>query len=210
MSKLFVAASLLLATSGSVVQARSWTDVAPLHGLDPQEEVSMDLIQLYIGMDPLAPPAPTASPSTASPSLQPSESPTLKPTLFPIDFPSAVPSLGPDPYPPNDEPLNPDSSYFNYNDSPGASHGPGSLGFYQVNNKMTYGYKNNAWGQVESPTDSYWNEFDDNGFGAWKGTLESRQPNRNRCDRVGMQSPIDVRDSGASCDEFHEVRSLVS
>jgi hypothetical protein len=49
----------------------------------------------------------------------------------------------------------------------------------------------------------------DNGFGPWRGILANRNPTRNMCDRVGMQSPIDLRPSGAVCDEHHEVRSRV-
>jgi hypothetical protein len=71
-------------------------------------------------------------------------------------------------------------------------------------------YKENSWTNVDQPSDSYWNEFDKHGFGAWKGVLESRQPDRNRCGHVGLQSPIDVRANTDHCPEFHEVRSLVS
>lgn len=210
MAKLSVAAIpcllVVVLLSGSA-HGRSWTDIAPLHGLSQPDLSSMGLM---VESNPLFLSDPTASPTTAAPSRLASEAPSFQPTLVPTDTPTSAPSLAPDLFPPNDAPRNPDSSYFNYDDTPGESHGPGYLGFKNINNQMVLGYKENAWAQVKSPSDSYWNEFDGNGFGPWKGTLENRQPNRNMCGRVGMQSPINVKDSGATCDEFHEVRSLVS
>jgi hypothetical protein len=206
MAKLFltVAASLLLLPDNA--WGRSWTEIDPLHG---RSQPDLSTIDLMIERDPLTPPAPTASPSTGSPSMKPTESPSRKPTRPPTDSPSASPTLAQ--VPPNDVPLNPDRSYFNYDNTPGELHGPGYIGFTQVNKKMVLGYKENAWASVDSPADSYWNEFDVNGFGAWDGVLENRRPNRNMCGRVGLQSPIDVRENDlGKCDESHEVRSLVS
>ena len=40
--------------------------------------------------------------------------------------------------------------------------------------------------------------------------LANRDPSGNMCETGKMQSPIDVRENGAVCDEHHEVRSLVS
>jgi hypothetical protein len=185
------------------VWGRSWNDIDPLHGMRQPDLATIDLMT---EREPLAPPAPTSSPTTASPSQQPSDPPTWKPTPSPTESPTPWN----DPFPPNDLPLNPDFSYFNYNTTSGSQHGPGFIGFSQVNNKMMLLYKENSWGNVRAPPDSYWNEFDGNGFGAWKGVLENRRPNRNMCSRVGLQSPIDVRANTEHCPEFHEVRSLVS
>jgi hypothetical protein len=197
------------------VWARSWTEIDPLHGM---RQPDFSAMALMVERDPLTPPEPTSSPTTtptafpntATPSQEPTESPSFKPTPSPTDAPSASPVQPPDPYPENAIPWVPGPSYFNYNTTVGSEYGPGHIGFSQVDNKMVILYKENSWTNVEPPSNSYWKEFDRHGFGAWKGVLESRQPDRNRCGRVGLQSPIDVRANTDHCPEFHEVRSLVS
>jgi hypothetical protein len=199
--------------------ARSWTDIVPLHGMSP---LGRSVNELFVETDPLftsvptvsLPTAPMASPTIFEfflPTDEPSApAPTKNPTPRPTHGPTELPTTPPDMFLPNVIPLNPDQWYFNYDTTPGSLYGPGYVGISQVDNTYIVGYKNNAWGNVANPPDSYWSEFDDNGVGPWSGTLANRQPLRNQCGRVGMQSPIDVRDNGANCAEHHEVRSLVS
>lgn len=78
-------------------------------------------------------------------------------------------------------------------------------------NSIAVGYRNNGWSTVGNPPGrlNNWLEFSDNGYGPWKGVLGNRDPMRNMCSRVGLQSPIDLYESGAKCEEHHEVRSRV-
>jgi hypothetical protein len=64
---------------------------------------------------------------------------------------------------------------------------------------------------VGNPPHNYWDEFGDNGFGAWDGLLSRFDVERNRCNNVGVQSPIDVRVNDAGkCYETHQIRTQVS
>ena len=191
----------------SFTWARSWSQIDPLHGFnrtDPSESLySMETNPLFTA-------APTPSPSTDGPTFVPTTSPTLMPTSAPTTEPTAAPTMTPDPYPPNDPPLNPDPWYFNYDSRKGSAYGPGYPSIIQLNSStFTVGYKENSWGSVAIPPNFYFDEFGSNGFGPWNGVLANRNIRRNRCDRVGMQSPIDVRQNGAVCHEHHEVRSRV-
>ena len=155
--------------------------------------------------------SPTRAPSalpTVTDSQQPTQAPiTPAPTPEPTDYPTMSPTR--DPYPPNDVPPNPDTSFFNYDlDSPYGPGHPEVVRHNSTTNKVVY--QNNGWLNWVPPDDYYWREFDQNGgFGAWSGVLANRMLDRNRCGRVGLQSPIDVRDSGAVCYEHHQIRVRV-
>lgn len=166
--------------------------------------------------------APTQSPTTSEPTIaptsnptypptpEPTEPPTMAPTPAPTVPPTLAPTETPDPYPENPPPTRPPSWYFNYNMSDASAYGPGELSLLPVDGTFRVGVKNNNWGDVGNPPNFYWKEFTDEGWGPWKGVLENRVPSRNLCESGKMQSPIDVRENGAVCDEHHEVRSLVS
>jgi carbonic anhydrase len=152
------------------------------------------------------------------PSTAPSDSPTLIPSAFPSIAPNAEPSDSPTMVPsesPSVEPSNAPTKaptytpgYFDYDISDNSKYGPGQL--MNVTNGSTPNQfvVHNNWGTVKIPRDSYWKEFTKEGFGAWKGVLEKYDPlNKNLCESGQAQSPIDVRDSGAICEEHHEVRS---
>ena len=150
---------------------------------------------------------PTSEPSS-NPTHKPTESPTISPnpTEHPTSEPTtAAPSSRPteeDPYPENETPLFPPASYFNYDTREESRYGPGTPGLVYQDGQFTVAYQNNAWDNVILPKDSYWSEFDKNGFGAWKGVLAKRNPLVNQCGNVGEQSPIDVRLSGVACGKF--------
>ena len=103
------------------------------------------------------------------------------------------------------------ANYFNYDQDAGAPFGPGNPRTVR-HNATTFKteYVNNAWESDVVPEDFYWSEFDIGGHGPWAETLASRIPSRNRCHRVGLQSPIDVRENGAICYEHHQIRVRVS
>jgi len=191
------------------INARSWTDVEVVHDLmnlaeDPTGPEYLWLKELQLMDENYTPPVDDVivdrSPSTNAPSPMPSSSPTTlpsqlpseSPTLFPSQIPSVPPSQIPsgspslDPFPPVESPRNPETGYFNYDDS--STYGPGN------------------WGSVKTPNNFYWEEFDDNGFGAWDGYLAKRDPSKNICETGDRQSPIDLKESGATCHEFHEIR----
>ena len=111
--------------------------------------------------------------------------------------PTDLPTETPDPYPFNPPPDRPNGWYFNYDDRPDAEHGPGHYGMVSDGKGgFTAGIKNNGWANVESPPQSYWEEFAGNGNGPWKGILANHNPLKNRCGNMGLQSPIDVRHNG--------------
>jgi hypothetical protein len=211
------------------VQARSWTEIVPLHDPAPTDPSAMAFLK---ESDPLVAytPAPTISPTTPSPTRKPtsylastlpsqptqapSESVQIQSTSPPTKAPSNVPSTtAPTPaialYPPF-SPLHPDPSYFNYDTRRLSQYGPGFPSLQDINGVPIMGYNNNAWANVANPPYSYWEEFTNNGFGPWKGILQNRDVLRNMCGRVGMQSPIDIRQSaGAVCKEHHQIRTRV-
>lgn len=201
---------LLLLGGPAQTNARSWTDIEVTHDdlnrlTDPAglEYLRLKELQLldanYTPTDVAdavdrspstnAPsPMPSSGPSSL-PSQLPSEAPTLLPSQYPSALPSQMPSTSPtvDPFPPVDLPKDPKTGYFNYNDET-SEYGPAN------------------WGSVRTPSKFYWREFDDNGFGAWKGYLEKRNPSKNICESGKRQSPVDLKESGATCHEFHEIR----
>lgn len=152
-------------------------------------------------------PGPSPSSQTDAPETwQPTPPPTNSPTSFRTASPSA------NPYPENPVPSSPPSSYFNYDPSKSNPYGPGYPELQKYNETtLAVMYENNGWAQTGVPDDFYWDEFDDErGFGPWRGVLGVRSPERNRCDRIGDQSPIDIRPSGAECYEHHQIRIRVS
>jgi len=198
-----VACSLLLFPLLS--SARSWNDIISVHDNDIIDLAGRDYVEAKEQMlldqafsEETIPDAtervpttsrPSPMPSTApsdAPSMIPSEAPSLLPSTFPSVFPSEIPSSGPtlDPFPPVAN-KDPNEYYFNYDDADG-SFGP------------------DEWGSVNPG--SYWDEFDDRGFGPWRGYLKNRDPSKNVCEKGDRQSPIDLKGSGAKCNEFHEVR----
>ena len=190
-----------------VAQARTWRDLGLVLNV-PDPTVGFYLHE----KDPLFTPAPSQQPSyspSAEPSISPTTSfkPSVEPTLEPTAQPSSAPTLPPDPYPFVDPPTRPPNTYFNYDTRPTAQYGPGHAGVVLKDNAFAVGYSNNQWDHVA--TDPYWNEFgNDGGWGPWKGTLANHGIHRNRCGKVGMQSPIDLRPNDAGyCEEHHEVRS---
>ena len=168
---------------------------------------------------------PTLRPTTASPtdiptslpseppSLSPTEEPSESPSLEPSESPSLEPTTWSDPYPFNTPPLFPDAWYFNYDTRPDARYGPGYAALVNTQSGFATQFENNKWGtdvQTELDPNFYWKEFTDEGWGAWKGVLSNRIPERNQCGRVGLQSPINVKHNGlGECDEHHQIRTRV-
>mmetsp|Transcript_18576 Transcript_18576/g.27553 ORF Transcript_18576/g.27553 Transcript_18576/m.27553 type:complete len:486 (+) Transcript_18576:170-1627(+) len=151
---------------------------------------------------------PSTSPSTYFPSSAPSEMPSKVPTQEPSITPTVSPTSSPseERFPEND-PL-PSDYYFNYNTKSNAKWGPGYPELIPHNaTTMKIHYRNNAWATRTPPENWYWDEFDSNGFGPWVDILTNKNPRKNRCGRIGRQSPIDVRDSGAKCEEHHQIRT---
>lgn len=153
-------------------------------------------------------PAPTASPAVSPPTSSTSGPQYNQSTAPPL---SAAPTPEAQLYPPIEVPQQPKAWYYNYDTRGSSDYGPGHPALRLVDGQPVMGYDNNAWADVAEPPQSYWDEFTaDAGFGPWQGVLQNRDVRRNRCGRVGMQSPIDVRPSGATCTEHHQVRSRVS
>lgn len=211
--------------------ARSWVDIVPpdhlkLHdyriGFAMVEEDPFLSIETATRSPlPLVPAtaAPAASPSSVNPPTnviikktpQPTTAPTTVPSTAPTKIPT-TPSPTKDPYPENPVPDFPDPIYFNYDPGRGNPYGPGYPELQRYNQStLAVGYENNGWANTGVGDDFYWNEFDDEkGYGPWQGVLSVRSPERNRCDRIGKQSPIDLRPSGAECIEHHQIRVRVS
>jgi hypothetical protein len=213
------AAAFLLLVAPPVSEARTWKDVELLNDHGPFSALNA-YRNIYLGeedqryQNTVAPTqAPTVS-AMPSPSPTTSRPPSQNPSTQPSATPSAAPSAPLDPYPPNDPPTSPESYYFNYNTSLGARFGPGVPELVPAfnSNDIVIQYKNNYWSTVDLPPypDNTWMEFTDNGWGPWKGVLENHDPLRNQCGTTGLQSPIDLIETGASCDETHEVRTRVS
>ena len=131
--------------------------------------------------------------------------PILAPTtLTPAPSQRAYPEIPP--------PQNPDGGYFNYDYRAISPYGPGQPQLINYNSTtFLYAYPGNGWTRVATSVYNYWNEFGNNGFGPWKAELAEHMPEMNICDSVGLQSPIDVRETeGSICRENHEIRSRVS
>lgn len=188
----------------TVSYARTWRDIMSGQDLNQPDYAGMAYLegkkqQLFNASKvadisqapspiPKAANAPSPSPSKRpldAPTFLPSNPPSLTASSSPSDLPSAVPTSM-DPYPPSPVPLIPDKGYFNYN------------------NMSNYGPEN--WNSVGLPDPFYWSEFDDPGYGPWKGLLKSRMVTTNVCAIGQQQSPIDVRENGAVCYEIHQVR----
>jgi hypothetical protein len=223
----------LIGLKGS--DARAWKDIQTFHLQNPQDVDNIQRLEfdaLDFSAEPSSMPSeaptnfpterpsrsPTESPTT-TPTFSPApttgtESPTQNPTGTPTESPTRNPTPKPtvDPYPPNDPPSSPARSYFNYDTRKDADYGPGnpSLVYDADTTGFLVEYQNNKWGNTILQNNFYWSEFDNNGFGAWKGVLANRNPSKNQCANVGKQSPIDVRPSGVACVEHHQIRTRVS
>lgn len=177
--------------------------------MDPSHEPSSEpTISMGPSKSPSISQKPSASPShpfpSSSPSVVASNVPTIEPSARPTDPPTSPPTK--ERFPEND-PL-PSDYYFNYNTKSNARWGPGYPELIPHNSTtLKIHYRNNAWATRTPPKNWYWNEFDSNGFGPWAGILTNKNPRRNRCGRIGRQSPIDIRDSGAKCEEHHQIRN---
>jgi carbonic anhydrase len=214
---LYIAAACLLFLN--CVSARSWRDIELHHDLNPGDVSGK--FHLY-GKEHLykaeafpgyVPPtlSPTLFPSDApssSPTNAPTGSPSLSPSESPSGSPSDAPTPLPDPYPSNPTPQNANPWYFNYDTSDDSRYGPGELALVQERGSVNVKIRNNRWGTVASPPNDYWEEFDEPGFGPWQKILASQDPTKNVCESGLQQSPIDIRENGAKCEEHHEVRSL--
>lgn len=222
---------------GQAIGRREWTEIETYNSLyvydDRFNHLAMELDPLFFSDSPSGVPTmqPSVYPSTMptvhasnSPSLKPSASPmpspspsfmpsreaSSRPSTKPSRTPSASPSADAMLYASNDPPPNPDQSYFNYDNQRNASWGPGYPELVRLNATYTrIEYQNNAWGSRIPPVDWYWNEFDQNGTGPWAGILANKNPRKNRCEKFGEQSPIDIRETGAECLEHHQIRTRV-
>lgn len=120
---------LICGLSSDKCDARTWTDIEPLHSRNPKDQLGLVYLrqadQFYENtIQPTQAPiteAPTASPtSSMAPAPAPSEAPTIAPT--------PAPTPDPDPYPQIDLPNYPETWYFNYDSTKGAKYGPGYPG----------------------------------------------------------------------------------
>ncbi|CAB9517751.1 anhydrase 1 [Seminavis robusta] len=176
------------------------TTTAPPFGPFPTSGASPGPPPTHITLPPTKAitPEPTVTPETPLPTASPTIAPTIETTPAPTI----------NPYPENPVPDFPDPSYFNYDPNRSNPYGPGYPQLQRYNQTtLVVGYENNGWAITGVPANFYWNEFDDEkGSGPWQGVLAVRRPERNLCDRIGEQSPIDVRPSGATCEEHHQIR----
>eukprot|EP00934_Nitzschia_sp_Nitz4_P008434 Nitzschia sp. Nitz4//scaffold413_size9536//7739//9268//NITZ4_009097-RA/size9536-processed-gene-0.4-mRNA-1//1//CDS//3329551343//8424//frame0 len=201
---------LFLFSPTSLVSARSWTDTSNIHStlLDEYRvEASTQEVDPFSFTWTSAPTMATDAP-TQSPAQYYHFEPSPTRTPYSTSPPTTHPATQEDGYPENDVPANPPKGYFNYDDSDASKYGPGYLALVRGDDGYTVEYKNNGWASVETPSDSYWNEFTTDGSGAWKGTFPSKNFDNNQCGNVGVQSPIDIRLSGVACVEQHQIRSL--
>ena len=208
--------------------ARRWSDVPPIHDVESLDTSAFLYLQQqkmlfksqFDAYDSSRLNAPTStalqdrSPTTLAPSPSPSRHPTKTPTFSPTNFPTKTPTMSPSTVAPtvnlykdSEAPDDPEDWYFNYDSS--SPFGPGgkvslvqseTTGLFQPN------VQSNHWGQVSRPPNDYWNEFVDDGFGPWRSTLQVHEPSTNMCTSGRLQSPIDVKDSGATCRERHQIR----
>jgi hypothetical protein len=224
---------VLCGTLGASATARKWADIKTYHTWNVYDGRFGSEVDegdpLLFTPHPSSPPSRSISPSmepTVIPSNDPTRNPTRtklpsrSPSSYPTkrsNRPSTMPSSNPSSeptelsFPENDAPLNPNSSYFDYNVGPGADYGPGYPELVPHNETyIKIEYFNNGWTTRTPPKEWYWSEFDVNGTGPWKGILGNRNPTKNQCDGSPDQSPIDIRDNGAECLEHHQIRKLVS
>lgn len=190
--------------------ARTWSDISPYHETtisDPSlDDLSVESDALLFTMSPSMAPS---SPSTSSTTAVPSEIQTALPSEAQSSIPTSSPTR--DEFAPNPVPSDPPLGYFNYDYRRSSAYGPGYPKEVYHNASMNkVEYFNNGWVNVAIPNNDYWNEFDDDGFGTWQGVLSKHSPSRNHCSNVGEQSPIDIRPTGAKCEEHHQIRTQVS
>ena len=187
-------------------EARTWREIPTYHALVPRDGT---IIAPFEHNPFEFTDAPTLAPTkrqTRSPSATPSN--TAEPTpRSPTEPPTKEPTG--DPYPVNPPPLFPSSSYFNYDTRRSARFSPGYPEFVYTDKGFLLEFQNNGWSWTRLPRDSYWQEFNDPGFGAWAGILAGRNLEENQCGNIGHQSPIDVRMSGVACLEHHQIRTRV-
>jgi hypothetical protein len=216
LSTVFAVSIWLAGVADCYCEARSWRDVQVLH--EPATLLNAYRNGFLVYEDPLYGTTlePTQAPTVSampSPAPTTSRAPSQVPSVMPSASPSASPTVPLDPYPPNDPPSNPQSWYYNYNTTKGARFGPGFPELIPSfdTSQIAMQYSSNYWSTVSLPPypNNYWLEFTDDGWGPWKGVLENSDPLRNRCGNVGLQSPIDLVETGARCDETHEVRTRV-
>lgn len=192
--------------------SRSWTDVDLLHNSDQQFHVGV----LKFEVDPFSTKRriPTKSPSPSPEEARPSDP---KPTRVPFDGDEKPPGNTAAPatnltdserFFESPVPQNPPRGYFNYDIRDSSLYGPGYPAMIRDDDGFKIVYQNNAWKFVQNPNNFYWREFTNNGFGAWSGSLATRDFSENQCGNVGMQSPIDIRLSGVACVEHHQIRTL--
>lgn len=210
-----MSATHLLLVFGSLKSgdARSWRDIPQIHdhaALDTGALLYLQQQKIFLV---------SQFDAYLAPSLGPSRHPTKSPTLLVIDSPTETPTMDStpsptiaatvDPFKDSKPPDDPDDWYFNYDGL--SPYGPGggvslvqsaSTGLFETH------VEENHWGQVSRPPNDYWNEFVDDGFGPWRGTLQVHEPSENRCATGQLQSPIDVRENGAVCRERHQIRHL--
>ena len=172
--------------------ARSWKDIVTYHKVSASNTYEMERIERdpyhYHGNAPASSPT---NPSVICDNCG--------------NYATSAPAL--DSYPENEEPLDPPKGYFNYNVHYLAKYGPGYPAYKMVGNTWSLQYKNNYWAQVQRPdTNYYWDEFGNNGFGAWKGILGAHNMDQSVCGSGTNQSPIDIRKSGVACVETHQIR----
>lgn len=201
--------------------ARTWSDISPYHEAsisDPSlDDLTVESDALLFTVSPSMGPSDSlsASPTKPKSSEIPLPVPTItpKPTTAASHSPSSVPTSSPtrDDFAPNPVPPDPPLGYFNYDYRRSSAYGPGYPKEVYHNASMNkVEYFNNGWANATISNKDYWNEFDDDGFGAWQGVLSKHSPSRNHCSNIGEQSPIDIRPTGAKCEEHHQIRTRVS
>jgi hypothetical protein len=216
MAKAVIGVALWFSLFVGTMSSRSWEALVASSELGPLDVGAISYIarsdpffENLVMQNASATLTPTASP-TALPTQTPTTaSPTIPPSAAPSSTPSLAPTKIPELYSPMEAPSNPPANFFNYNSTDGANYGPGELGLLSDNGTFKVEIKNNKWGSVDTTSDSYWKEFTNDGWGPWKGILADFDVYSNMCESGSIQSPIDLKENGAVCDEFHEVRSKV-
>ena len=210
----YLSATLLFTIFPNFVNSRSWRDIELEFGIALNDNSGLAYLEFieqlllngtwYGDIGTISPIATTNHTQvTFAPSPSPSDGPTNVPTFFPSDMPSSSPTNAPsdrpsevpspsptlDPYPKITGPDKGERGYFNYDQSTTSASGP------------------SMWGDVSLPQSFYWNEFGNQGYGPWKGTLQDVDFNKNECERGEKhQSPIDVFETVSGCNETHEIR----
>lgn len=188
--------------------ARTWKDTLPMHNPNVSELSGQEYLQTKEDMllDANFNPGPEdsiveRSPSTNAPSPMPSNSPSSAPSSTPSSLPSLSPTTSPSNAPsgtPSVDDFIPISGVQNPDDP--------APWFFSYDEKSQFGPK--QWGSVQNPSQYYWDEFDDPGFGPWDKVLARRDVRKNLCGSGRRQSPIDLYTGGDNtCMEFHQART---